>query len=189
MKYTIHVPLSAKGIGNAIRFLENYADNLQSKVDRLVEILAEEGVKTAKLSAKGSFDNGVDYGDLILFESTDTEDGKACVVATSKQNLIRRWHSKGTIAEAEVSPLLMAEFGSGVYAKEPTVSAITAGRGTFPNQKHAFDEDGWFWVDEGGREVKRSKGVQPSEPMLHAFEAVVAKVDTAAKEAFRVNGN
>lgn len=176
MKRTIR--LDTDEINQLVEDLNAYADSLEYKCMMFVNALAEVGIKTAKA-------NVGEYQGLIVFskEVDFTETGaKAIMIATDGQKVIRSWRYHGGIKSVEVSPLLMAEFGSGWKAK--VLSNIDGvGQGTFPGQTHAFDPFGWWWVDENG-EKHHSTGEAPTYPMYSASLAMIYEMQRIAKEVF-----
>ena len=76
----------------------------------------------------------------------------------------------------------MIEFGSGFKANNPK-DIPGVGQGTFPNQTHAFDKEGWYWVDLDGK-LNHSYGISPEMPMYKASLEVIKEVRTVVKEVF-----
>ena len=176
MKRTIH--LDTDEIYDLIEELNDYANSLTSKCQLFVQALADVGIKTARA-------NLGQYQGLILFskEVDVTETGaRAIMVATDGQKVIRSWKYKGGTKTVEVSPLLMAEFGSGWKAKVlDDVEGV--GQGTFPGQTHAYDPWGWWWQDENGV-THHSSGEAPTFPMHSASLAMVYEMQRIAEEVF-----
>lgn len=173
------IRLDSDDINELIDYLnERYIDNLSERCQMFVQALADIGIKTAKA-------NVGQYSGLIVFskEVSLTETGaQAIMVATDAHKVMRSWKYKGGLKTVEVSPLLMAEFGSGWSAKNPDgISGV--GQGTFPDQKHAFDPRGWWWVDEQG-ERHHSMGEAPTYPMHSASVAMIFEIRELAKEYF-----
>lgn len=177
--------LSTKDIARVKREIREYQKSLVAKCSLFVEKLAERGITVAVA-------NSGEYSGLITF-STEVESGPkgatGLMLATSG-TIKRRWLSNGQIREADVSPLLMAEFGSGwkasdASAKPNALKAIELGmgQGTFPNQTHAFDEGGWYWQDLDG-EWQHSEGEEPTMPMFKAALAMEQSIFDVAKEVF-----
>ncbi len=176
MKKRYKSDLSVSGIDKLIGVLEEYQDDLNSKCQLFCEKLAEKGIETAELQLAGS-----GYSPYIVFtiETDPTETGcKALMVATQTGYITSMWQTKDGIMTADVSPLLMAEFGSGQYADDEH-------RGTFPSptaQEHA-ENPPWHWK---GMDDKwhSSYGVKPSRPMYEASQEMIREIDTTIREVF-----
>lgn len=175
MKRTLH--LDTEEINDLIEELNDYADTMQSRCQMFVQALADAGIKVAKA-------NLGDYDGLVIFSKDiePTEDGcTALMIATDKEKVIRSWFRGGEEVSAEVSPLLMAEFGSGWHS-EVLFDIEGVGQGTFPGQKHAFDTNGWFWKDDDGKH--HSYGEAPSYPMYKASLEMISQIQQIAEEIF-----
>ena len=176
MKYTIG--LDTEQISNLIDNLKSYNENLKIQCIAFVTKLAESGIKTAKA-------NCGKWGEYIVFkkEVEGTDDGCIGIMyAYDGEKVISSWKYKGSTKSVEVSPLLMAEFGSGWKAKVlDDVEGV--GQGTFPGETHAFDPRGWWWETPDG--VKHhSTGEAPTFPMHSASLDMVFKIEEIAKEVF-----
>lgn len=181
----IYVSLTTEGsIDKAIKALEAYKQSLIEKTEELVEKLLNVGVET------GQANNG-QYAGMILFkkEIIPGSDGvEGLLIATDGKKIVREWKYKGGLKQAIVSPLLMAEFGSGWLSKVLSTgdyrdNGLGVGQGTFPGQVHAFDKDGWWWETPDG--VKHhSYGEAPTYPVNSALFAMMFEVDRIAKEVF-----
>ena len=171
--------LSVKGIENVKKKLIQYRDvELPRKCKEFVERLANEGITVGKQNVGG-------FGKYITFSmKTDPyKDGcKAIMLASENGKIISSWQTKDGIKTAEISPLLMAEFGSGWGAENP-MKVEGFGQGTFPNQTHAFDAEGWYWIDLEGN-LNHSYGITAKMPMHKARNTIIEKVTTIAKEVF-----
>ena len=177
-KKVISMSLSQKSIQNAIKELNQYKSDVLRKTQEYVSRLSELGIQTSK-------NNVGNFGRYITFakELEPNKYGcKAIVLATQTGTIVSRWQTKDGIKSADVSPLLMAEFGSGHRAENP-MNVPGVGQGTFPDQTHAFDEDGWYWRDLDG-ELHHSKGVTPSMPMYKAFVEMELSAIRIAREVF-----
>jgi hypothetical protein len=181
----LYLKLNTPGdIDRVIKYLENYKQTIISKTQEFVDKLIDVGIEVAQ-------HNTGEYAGYIVFSKQikPTEDG--CVgylVATDGKKIIRQWKYKGGIKTAEVSPLLMAEFGSGWLAhvmstQDYRSNDLNVGQGTFPNQTHAFDKEGWFWETPDG-EKHHSYGEKPSYPLYSATLAMIYEVERIAKEVF-----
>lgn len=182
MDKVIKVKLSYEGLGELKKFLEEYRDSLNDKCATLVKRLAQEGISVAEQNV-GSF------GKYLIF-SVETEDPqadgcKAYAIAGESGKIISQWKTKEGTQSAEVSPLLLAEWGSGVRARpaETLENGMKVGQGTFPGQKHAFDKEGWYWQDLSDQ-WHHSDGVSPSMPMYHAYAGMKTKIREIAREVF-----
>lgn len=175
----INLSLTTKGsFENAIKQLEDYKISLREKSEKFVSLLIETGIETAKV-------NSGEYAGMIAFTKELSPDETGCsgmLIAADKTKIIREWRYKGGTKTAEVSPLLMAEFGSGWLAKVlDDVDGV--GQGTFPGQTHAFDPHGWWWTTPDG-EHHHSIGEAPTYPMHSAMLAMLFEVDRIGKEVF-----
>lgn len=169
-------------IDDLIGALEEYKAFIRSQTELFLSRLADAGIRAAE-------HNCGKYAGMIEFSKEIKKDGlsEVCfLIARDKQKVISRWRYRGAPGgwkEAEVSPLWMAEFGSGWLAKvEFPVMQGVVGQGTFPNQKHAFDEDGWSWTDETG--THHSRGEEPTSPMLKAINQMKEEVGRIAEGVF-----
>lgn len=170
---------SANSIDRLIESLEEYKQSLNDKTEIFRERLAEVGIKAA-------YAHSGQYGDSIIFETQQGGDGVTFLVGRDKNLILKEWYTdkKGKHKRSyEISPLLMAEFGSGWLAVV-LYDIAGVGQGTMPGQKHASDPNGWVWYDENG--VKhRSIGEPPSFPMHNAIMAMLTEVDRVAKEVYK----
>jgi len=139
MRVSITTPNS---ITRAIKALEEYRDSLSNKCVEFTSRLMDVGILTAKA-------NEGQYAGMIRFEKKFDKSENGCdavLIATDGQKITRAWYRNGEPFSVQISPLLMAEFGSGWLANVlDDVEGV--GQGTFEDgdykQKHAFDIDGW----------------------------------------------
>lgn len=179
MSRHITVQLNEQSVQDAIDEIEKYRDSLVWKCTVLVSELQKIGIETA-------VENVGKYGTLVVFEKTAVEQtgtGARCAIsARDAMKIISSWKTKEGVKSVEVSPMLMAEFGSGQHAlDDPKVPGV--GQGTFPGQKHAFDPQGWKWQDLQGR-WHRSKGQVPTFPMHRASVEMQNKIVEVARRVF-----
>jgi len=175
----IDISLTRKGdIDKAIRELHEYQKDLNWRLGEFFKRLMDVGIQTAQ-------DNSGQYRRYIRFEkqiSVSNDGAEGILIATDGVKIIREWIYNGGIKTAEVSPLLMAEFGSGWLSKVlDNVGGV--GQGTFPGETHAFEKDGWWWTTPDG-EKHHSIGEAPTFPMHSALIAMEFEVDRIAKEVF-----
>lgn len=179
MPKTITMTLSQSSIQNAIKELRQYQSDLNRKCEIFCQKLAKIGIQTAK-------ENTGNFGKYISFtyEVKDRTKGcKAVMVATNTGIIHSEWMTKDGVKYADVSPILMCEFGSGLKAENPK-GIPGVGTGTFPGQSHAEDPNGWYWMDLGG-EWHHSYGVTPKMPMYHASIDMILNIQKIAREVFR----
>lgn len=171
-------PLSVRSIMNAQNELRKYRDSLEIKCEKFIRRLAETGISVAKV-------NTGNFGKYITF-SVNTEkisDGcKAVLVATNSGIIHSEWRTKEGVKSADVSPLLMCEFGSGLKAKNP-MNVPGVGTGTFPGSTHSSDPEGWWYMDLDGV-WHHSNGISPKMPMYKASLEISKNVYRIAKEVF-----
>lgn len=172
--------LSTEGINSIIAEINHYADvDLPHMADELVRRLAEIGITVAEYSVYSTF------RPYIEFKYEPESLGVGDLIGSDNALIHRIWYTKGgeVKGEADISPLLMSEYGAGPYAAQ-------GHRGTFPEQTHAFQSE-WFWYDSGG--VKHSSEedytIISTQPMYRALVAMMDKAVAVAKEVFSTNGN
>ena len=178
---TISMTLSHKSVKQACKELLKYKKNLIKKCEVFVRKLGAHGISVAQANVGG-------FGKYITFtlEVDKEQYGVKAVMAATNTGLIRsEWRqADGSVATADVSPILMAEFGAGLLANNPRAYEFGYGTGTFPGQTHAEDPDGWWYMDLDGR-WHHSYGVTPGMPMYKASLVMSVLLDTVAKEVFR----
>ena len=170
--------LSIEGIKRLQDELQNYNNDLIRKNKLFVERLAQSGIIVAQ-------QNVGNFGRYITFRVDVQQSGsncKAVLVATNTGHIINKWQTKDGIKSADVSPLLMAEFGSGQKAENP-LGLPYGGQGTFPGQTHAFDVNGWHWQDLEGQ-WHHSKGISPTMPMYKAMMEMHLNIKNIAREVY-----
>lgn len=170
-------------VQRAIDNLESYKRRLEDRVVFFKKRLIEVGIKTAQA-------NSGEYGSYITFSCENLDSEVSFLQGKDNQLIVKEWYASKknalehkNVRRYEISPLLMAEFGSGFLAKV-LYNIGGVGQGTMPDQKHAFDASGWYWYDEDG--VKHhSEGENPTFPMHAANMAMLFEVDRIAREVFR----
>lgn len=172
--------ISTVQLNQTIDELHQYAQRLAERCEQFVSELADIGITTAKWNlfsiVNDTEGNMISYGDKVFFSKDvnfDTE-GATAIIIPESQPYVSAW-STGI---ALVDPLLMAEFGSGMFA-------IEGHRGTFPEQKHAFDPNGWFWRDLNGQ-LHHSYGIEPTRPLFKAKEEMSNQIHEVAERVFEL---
>lgn len=165
-------------IGDIQKQLDNYIKGYFNRLEQFEAQLANYGISVAQTNTGG-------FGSKILFtlETNPQENGCSMLIrAVDSSKIYSVWQTKEGVATAEVSPLLMAEFGSGRYAENPK-NIEGVGRGTFPGQTHAFDKEGWYWL--GVDNVwHHSAGITPKMPMYKASQEMYGIASKIASEVF-----
>jgi len=172
--------LNTKSINDVIDELEKYKDSLQTKTELFVSRLLDEGIKVAQENAGG-------YGKHISF-SKEVNGGTKTVgflIAKDTDKITVEWDYYGHKKTAELSPILMSEFGSATLA-EVLFDVAGVGQGTFPGQKHAHQKTWWYkeWQDDNKGEWKQGHGVKPTHPMYKADMEMLQRAEEIAREVF-----
>lgn len=181
---TIELSLSQKSIEDAIAELELMKTRVATLSRSILNSLLEIGITVGR-------ESGGDYADYISFSAYVEKDDVGHIgmlVARDKQKITREWWNHGQKVSVDISPLLMSEFGSGwlaIVCDEWKSLAGEVGQGTFKSgdytQKHAFDPDGWHWMDmQGG--YHKSRGEAPSFPVYRAWMAMKQAIDETARK-------
>ena len=177
-KYTTNI--STRQLNQLIRELQEYADKLAAKCEQFVSELAEIGIETARANLSDLVEdndgNTLAVSGNVYFEKQVDANayGATSIIIPSSNTIFVEWAT----GSAVVDPLLMAEFGSGEFAVE-------GHRGTFPNQKHAFDPNGWYWKDIGGK-LHHSRGITPTRPLHKAKEEMIQQISEVAERVFEL---
>lgn len=174
---------SIYNIKSVIKDLRDYQEEFEDKREIFIRRLMELGIRTANVHLG-------EFAGMVMFEKTIDENG-GIIVASDKEKLVKVWYTDKKLTKErsyEVSPLLLAEFGSGWLAEVSSGVNMASpigevGQGTMPEQKHAFDENGWFWYDEDG-EKHHSYGTAPTHPLYNAVIEMQTQIELVAREVF-----
>lgn len=176
-KFTVDI-LSQESIKQLQRDLELYKNSLVKKCQTLVNMLASIGINTAQHNT-GSFGKYISFSKTVDVERNGC---KAIMLAVNTGIIRSEWQTLEGVKTADVSPLLMVEFGSGTKAQNP-MNVPGVGQGTFPGQTHAF-ESGWWYMDLNN-EWHYTSGVAPKMPMYKAVLEMRKQVVSVAREVFK----
>lgn len=178
--------LSSQSIKQMADDLLSFKDGFRTNLQDFRDTLANKGIQVAMSSVSGG------YGQYIIFTKEYHENG-VVIVARETTQLLSEWLYYGEIVQAYVSPLLMAEFGSGPHAvdwvdSQGNTSKVLSdgtqiGRGSFPDQRHAF-QNSWWYMDLN-ENWHLANGVNPTRPMHNAVIEIITQVETTAREVFR----
>ena len=190
----MRVSLDTKELDALADYLDNYARTFDQKVQTFLEKLAEKGIEVASV-------NGGDFSSYIVYSKKVESGTKVLMIAKDREEITNSWYASSTSKELRqetISPLLMAEFGSGHYAisAEGEASGL-GGQGTLNKYGHAFDSNGWYWWsddatsmdgeplnEKNGRWKFHSRGTHPSQPLHKAVMACIEQVEGIAREVF-----
>ena len=174
-KRVIKGNLSSKGIQSIIDQLKDYKQDLHRKTELLCQRLAGAGLIVAQ-TAVGESPLGKTI--ILRIQMEPRADGcKAMLVAAGQI----KSNDYGTI-----STLCLVEFGSGIrynHVGNPKAPEFGMGVGTFPGQKRAFNEDGWWYLGDDD-EWHHSYGVKATMPMYNASVTIRQHVAAIVKEVF-----
>lgn len=176
-KRTIKINLfDSESIQNAIQTIEQYRDDLPRKCQEICRRLSEEGVRVADTAI-----NSVPIGKTITLK-TDINPSKMGCQAIMKMTGRETRTEDGRIFYTA----LAIEFSAGVrYANtaSPKAKDFGMGTGTFPNAKHSWQMEGWYYLGYDGN-WHHSYGVQASHPLYSASVEMRQKIDSIVKEVF-----
>lgn len=190
----MRVSLDTKELDALADYLDNYAKTFEQKVQTFLEKLAEKGIEVASV-------NGGDFSSYIVYSKKVESGTMVKMIAKDREEITNSWYASSTSKELRqetISPLLMAEFGSGHYAisAEGEASGL-GGQGTLNKYGHAFDSNGWYWWsddatsmdgeplnEKDGRWRFHSRGTHPSQPLHKAVMACIEQVEGIAREVF-----
>lgn len=179
--------LSVSSIRQAQDAVKRYQDLLIYRCGELVNALADLGIQTA-WARIGSADKG--FGKYITFQKNvsglATRTGVECILVASNTGVIRsEWQqADGTTKSADVSPILMLEFGAGPIAGNPDANKFHMGQGTFPGQTHALDASGWWYKKVNDDTWYHSYGYKASMPMQSAANKMISDIRQVARQVF-----
>ena len=164
---TIRCSLNHNSLQSAIRQLEAYQKDIQRKNQIFIDKLAQEGIQVIQTTMESvpAEEKGSYYTEVI-------NNGHGDIV--------------GAAVRLSGDKVLFIEFSAGIsYGTDsyPLPSGADYGVGTYPDQKHAYDPNGWWYVDESGQK-HHSYGNRAYMPMYHAEEAIIIQIRHIAKEVF-----
>lgn len=177
--------LSVSDINSMKANVLKYRMSLITKCYKFVFELANRGIIVAQDNVNGEFGHYITFSHDIVEQSQ--YGCKGVMFGTNTGIIKSQWMTKDGVKEADVSPLLMAEFGAGLRAQRSSnayAGKMGMGTGTFPGQTHAWDPEGWWYMDLSG-DWHHSYGVYASMPMWHAYMEMKDQVVDVALEVFK----
>lgn len=177
-KKTIAVNLfDSKSIQNAIKQIEQYRDDLPRKCQEICRRLCEIGQHTALLAINESPQG---KAVTLRMDIDPSKTGcKAMLIGTGKTVTDERGRTYNL--------LLGIEFGSGIRynpTENPMASEFGMGVGTFPDQSHAFDRNGWMYLGKDGN-WHHSYGIKATMPFYKAMTEIQRNVNDVVKDVFK----
>ena len=179
MAKKISFGLSVREIQNVIQEIKQYQNEINRKCEELGRRLTAEGIAIAQAHIGSS-----GFGKYIHLGSEITQEQAGCraiFYMEDSQKIVSQWQTLEGVKSAEVSPMLMLEFGAGLKAENPA-NIPGVGTGTFPGQTHA-EQGSWSYMDLDGN-WRTSSGVSPRMPMYFSGKELREKVLQIAKEVF-----
>lgn len=179
MSKRIKATFSQSSLRQAQQEIQRYKQEMLAKCRTVAERLCEVGIRVGTENL-GSYGKYITFSTEIMPQKSGI---KAILVATNTGLIKSEWRTQDGEKSADVSPLLMAEFGSGLRANNPNASKFGMGTGTFPGQTHADNPEGWWYMDLEG-EWHHSYGVTPTMPMYKASKEMTENVEKVVREVF-----
>ena len=179
-KKTIKINLfdGGKSLQQAIRQIEQYKNDLPRKCEEICRRVSEIGQQTALVAI-----NEVPQGKAVTLKmdiDSSKTGCKAVLIATGK--------NVSSSDDRSFNLLLAIEFGAGIHynksSSNPKSKDFKLGVGTFPDQTHAFDSNGWYYLGDDG-EWHHSYGVKATMPMYKAGTEIRKNIDKVVREVFK----
>lgn len=181
---TISFGLDVQQINKAIQDLQAYENRFHQNIKLATDILADIGISVASHNVNGK------YLPYLLFtkkiENVDDNGVTEIVCAVETGQIYEEWYidSAYNTTGYYISPLLMAEFGSGIHA---VPYKTIGGQGTMPNTlsngRNAM-RGWWRWKDLNG-DWHYSTGEKPTAPVYHAYVAMSGQIRNVFREVFK----
>lgn len=172
--------LSSQGIRHIIGELQSYRHSLERYSALFAKRLAEEGFDVAQIYLAEASPTNEDDGTADYDKPVGTLDIKTDT---------NGWVSSVSL-KLTGQQVLFVEFGSGItfnpeQTPNPWSATFGMGVGTFPRQKHAFDDSGWSYYGNDDQ-WHHTHGIKATMPMFHASQALRQRdlVIRIAKEVF-----
>lgn len=173
--------LSASRINDGKKKIEGVCSEIERQCVEFCDELADIGVKACINATNGNPLNTYVYFGKRL-ELSDSLGVEYIVFGKQTREL---FSADGTTT---ISPLLMMEYGSGLRYALPAQTlddGTMVGLGTFPNQTHAENPNGWYYFSLNDNKWHHSYGIAPSAPMQKAYDEMVANIDKVKRKVFR----
>lgn len=175
MPTKIKMRLCEEDIQKAIKEVETYQKQLITHCNVFAGKLADIGMKVAKAKIGES-----PLGKYALLNVKYEPKAKGCKAILYASGMTINAQS------GSVQTLMMIEFGAGIHYNHdanPKAEEFGMGVGTYPDQTHAFQEEGWYYMDENGA-WHHSYGVKATMPMYSADTEIILNIRKIAREVF-----
>lgn len=167
------ITIRIHGLDKAIKDFERLNDKLDDAAHEIVSKLANRGYEVAYQTMAEGVYTGETIGSLTIVENDPTH---YILMASSKA-------------------ILFFEFGAGVYGVgHPQAGEFGMGAGTYPNQKHALDPNGWWFptddpnlaqhYDAQGQGWGHTYGNPPHMPFYNAGQRIKDDLEEVVREVF-----
>lgn len=163
----LDIRLSQGSIQDAREQIKGFKGRLNGKLEEYLDELAKIGIEVIKVNvaqAMGADDKNVTITTSIAHEG---ETATLTITTTGKD-------------------LLFIEYGSGIRFNNGNVHPYAHehgyGVGTYPNQKHAFDPNGWYY--RVGGKLHHSYGTEATMPVYKAWLSIRENALEVAKRVF-----
>ena len=176
MSTTIKIKsLSSREFEKAIKKVEKYKKDL---VDKSV-LFCKEIIALGEIEAKVRIgESPLGHYIVVTTSISPSQTGcKAMLMAVGAE----KSSEYGTI-----NTLMMVEFGAGIYHNSianPKADEFGYGVGTFPNQKHAFENGWWYPKDDGTWGY--THGTKATMPMYGASTKMLLNIERIARKVFK----
>lgn len=162
------IKLDTVEIDRLVERLNNYADSLADLTQEFVKRLADIGINVVDMTyGKGLGDSSKDHHCTFQFDELGNV-VKGRIIVTGED-------------------ILFVEFGAGIYFNNgnthPKAHELGYGVGSYPNQTHAYDPNGWYYRDEDNS-LHHSLGTEATMPVYKASIEMITRVEEVAKEVF-----
>lgn len=175
MPTKIKMRLCTEDVERAIKELKRYEGRLVTRCNVFVGKLTEMGMTVAKAKI-GEAPLGKYVRLNVKYEHSKT--GCKAILFATGDTL--------NTPSGSINTLMMIEFGSGWKlnpVENPKASEFGMGVGTYPNQTHAFDPNGWYYLGTDDK-WHHSYGVKATMPMYNADVEILLNIQKIAKEVF-----
>lgn len=175
MPKKIKMRLCVEDVNRAIKELKEYEGQLVTKCNVLVGKLADMGLVVAKAKI-GEAPLGKYVHLNVKYEHSKT--GCKAILFATGDTL--------NTPSGSINTLMMIEFGAGIHFNHeanPKADDFGMGVGTYPGQTHAFQEEGWYYMDDSGN-WHHTYGVKATMPMYNADMEILMNIHKVAREVF-----